>query len=357
MQRDFGFRRGALVVAAGLAGLALMAGACDSFGDLGAREQALQQGISADTGRLQAYEGALRDLRARLAAIESSLAIQQTLLIDIQSQLAAARAERKRLQGQLAGDRQVLAAQLVSQYESPSPDVVGVVLESHGFTDLLERIDQMKQIAQHNATVVKRVAREQQQVAALTARLAQEEARQQRVTTAVLIERDQVATIQLTVLEHERVVATARARKQAELSSVRHELAALQARAAVAQSASFALPGAAGAGYTGGGFNPHGGDYGFFPAPGTNYSVGEEPEIAARLDALGKALQLHLIGISGYRSPQHSVEVGGFANDPHTRGEASDTPGVEGIPESTLLQFGLTRPFPGAAEADHIQLA
>jgi hypothetical protein len=49
--------------------------------------------------------------------------------------------------------------------------------------------------------------------------------------------------------------------------------------------------------------------------------------------------------------------VGGFADDPHTRGEASDTPGVEGVPEQTLLQFGLTRPFAGAAEADHIQLA
>ncbi len=99
------------------------------------------------------------------------------------------------------------------------------------------------------------------------------------------------------------------------------------------------------------------GSFGFFPAAGTNYSVGEEPALAARLNTLGKALHLHLIGISGYRSPQHSVEVGGFANDPHTRGEASDTPGVEGVSEATLNRFGLTRPFPGAAEADHIQLA
>ena len=39
-----------------------------------------------------------------------------------------------------------------------------------------------------------------------------------------------------------------------------------------------------------------------------------------------------------------------------TRGQASDTPGIEGVPEATLERFGLTRPFPGAAEADHIQL-
>jgi hypothetical protein len=32
-----------------------------------------------------------------------------------------------------------------------------------------------------------------------------------------------------------------------------------------------------------------------------------------------------------------------------------DTPGVEGVPEATLEEFCLTRPFPGAREADHIQ--
>lgn len=96
--------------------------------------------------------------------------------------------------------------------------------------------------------------------------------------------------------------------------------------------------------------------YGFFPAAGTDYRSGVEPQLAARLNRLGKALRLHLIGVSGARTPAHSVEVGGFANDPHTRGQASDTPGIESVPETVLRRFGLTRPFPGAQEADHIQL-
>lgn len=96
--------------------------------------------------------------------------------------------------------------------------------------------------------------------------------------------------------------------------------------------------------------------YGFFPSSGTNYSRGDEPELARRLGRMARALKLHLIGLSGWRSPEHSVAVGGFANDPHTRGEASDTPGVERVPESTLNRYGLTRPFAGAREADHIQL-
>src|SRR5581483_10173646 len=202
-------------------------------------------------------------------------------------------------------------------------------------------------IARRNAEALKLVAKIKKQVSSQAAQLADDEARQQRVTAAVLVERDQVAAVQLAVLRQEQVAAGDRARKQAELTKVQHQLAILQARAAAAQRAAFGIPAPPGAGYTGGGFVPHGGPYGFFPAAGTNYSVGQEPEIAARLDALGKALHLHLIGLSGYRTPQHSVEVGGFADDPHTRGEASDTPGIEGVPESTLLHFGLTRPFSG----------
>ena len=34
----------------------------------------------------------------------------------------------------------------------------------------------------------------------------------------------------------------------------------------------------------------------------------------------------------------------------------TDTPGLEGVSEATLNAYGLTRPFPGAAEADHVQL-
>jgi hypothetical protein len=196
------------------------------------------------------------------------------------------------------------------------------------------------------------VVRIKAEVASQARQLAVAQARQKRVTAAVLVERDQVAGLQLAVLERLHVASRDRARKQAQLHAVEHQLAILQARAAAAQTASFNT-----GTITGGGTSGPSGEWGFFPAPGTNYSVGEEPTIAARLDALGKALHLHLIGLSGYRSPQHSVEVGGFADDPHTRGEASDTPGVEGVPEAVLLRFGLTRPFPGPAEADHIQLA
>ncbi len=357
MQRSLTICRGVLLPALVSALLAVLLLAPASRGDLNQRAQSLQHTIQSETGQIQAYQGKLSDLRTRLAGLESSLGIQRNLLFSIRSNLDAATQRLARLERELVMGRRKLAAQLVAQYESPTPDIVTVVMESHGFNDLLERVNQMRAVAAANAHVITLVTRERTEVHHEKQRLAVDQARQQRVVSALLIEHDQVESIRLSILKREHVAVADRAHRQAELSRVEHQLAVLQAQAAAAQQASFAQPISGGVTIATGDFVPHGGEYGFFPAPGTNYSVGEEPIIAARLDALGKALQLHLIGLSGYRTPQHSVEVGGFADDPHTRGEASDTPGVEGVPEATLLQFGLTRPFPGAAEADHIQLS
>ena len=107
---------------------------------------------------------------------------------------------------------------------------------------------------------------------------------------------------------------------------------------------------------------------GFVADPGTIQSVGYLPLLTARLDALGKALGVTIYGISGYRSPAHSVAVGGYADDPHTKGLAEDI-GVNSllrssaaqISEPELVRFGLYRPFdptgsPNSTEVNHIQL-
>ena len=221
---------------------------------------------------------------------------------------------------------------------------------------LIERIDALRAISRQNAGATIHVAEEQKAVTVQATQLATLQASHARETSAVLVQRDEVAQLHLALVNRQLEFVRARDRKSSELETLQSHKQSLEGELAHIQARELA---ASGVGFSGpiGAFNstPEGA-YGFFPASGTNYSVGEEPVLAAHLNTLGKALHLHLIGISGYRSPQHSVEVGGFANDPHTRGEASDTPGVEGVPEATLNQFGLTRPFPGAAEADHIQL-
>ena len=107
---------------------------------------------------------------------------------------------------------------------------------------------------------------------------------------------------------------------------------------------------------------------GFVADPGTSQTEGQLPVLTARLDQVAKALGVVIYGISGYRTPAHSIAVGGFADDPHTKGEAEDI-GVNSllrssaaqITEAQLAQYGLYRPFdpsdnPGNTEVNHVQL-
>jgi peptidoglycan hydrolase CwlO-like protein len=321
-----------------------------------AKEGALGAAITADRHKIDGFQGSINDLHARLSALESSLAFERKLLGRLKTQLKQARSHLAALAVQLAHDRQVLVAQVVAAYESPPPSIVTVVLNAHGFGDLIERVDDLKAIGQQNANATTQVIDTRAAVASETNHLAVLTASHQRETTAVLVQRDEVARLHLELVNRQLQYIRARNRKSSELGELRShraslekELSSIQVSEHASQNQSFT------SGFATEGGGPSG-EFGFFQAPGTNYSVGVEPILVQRLNALGKALHLHLIGISGYRTPQHSVEVGGFANDPHTRGEASDTPGVEGVPEATLKQFGLTRPFPGPAEADHIQL-
>jgi peptidoglycan hydrolase CwlO-like protein len=334
------------------------------------RASELQSAIQADTSKIDSFQGSISTLQARLSVLEQSVAVQQALLSSVTGQLTAARSRLVNLRAQYAHDRQVLAAELLAEYESPPPTVVNVIVDARGFDELLNGLSNLKAIEHQNATSTRVVNDARVAVTAEAQRLAQVQARRKRATAAVLVERDEVAQLRLSIVNRQLVFKRARDQKTAELSSLQrtlaHDASVLQQRAAAAQAASNAgavsaqpLPSGGAAVPTSGCVNTpfavHGGEFGFFQAPGTNYSVNETPIIAARLDALGKALQLHLDGISGYRTPEHSVAVGGFADDPHTQGLASDTPGVEGVPEATLKQYCLTRPFPGPAEADHIQ--
>lgn len=112
---------------------------------------------------------------------------------------------------------------------------------------------------------------------------------------------------------------------------------------------------------------PHMATGGFVADPGTNFSYGEEPQISKALEKLAEYLGITIYGLSGYRSPAHSVAVGGFSDDPHTKGEAADI-GVNSqlrasasrLSNAILSKFGLWRPFDMSgqdpAELNHVQL-
>ncbi|HVW17494.1 MAG TPA: hypothetical protein VHB30_04545 [Solirubrobacteraceae bacterium] len=356
-------RRARLPVALALAAAALAAALAPSgaSGSLQSQLQAtmsaqqlLRAAIRGDTAKITGFQGRVDDLQQQQAAVQSALDAETASLATLKDRLRASRSHLLELRHKEARDLAALARALRAQYESDPPSLVNVVLSARGFSDLLESVDAMRAVSRRNAAVADAVIRARRATATEARRLAFLTARQQRIAAAMLSQRDQIARLKLSVLSRQMVYVHARDAKSTRLQKLSSRAQTLQRQIAAIQAreARLATPDIA----VGGAVTGDSGSYGFFPAAGTNYSVGDEPTIAERLSAMGKALHLHLVGISGYRTPAHSVEVGGFANDPHTRGQASDTAGVEGIPESTLNQFGLTRPFGGARELNHVQL-
>ena len=87
----------------------------------------------------------------------------------------ALKQERARLvvlRQRLATARVRLSRQLVGSYESAKPDLVSVVLNAHGFNDLLEQIDFLGRAehAQQSVITATRVAKAQADQAATAAR-------------------------------------------------------------------------------------------------------------------------------------------------------------------------------------------
>ncbi len=327
------------------------------------RAKALRSQIAAQSRTIEGYQGTINNLEGRLAQIEDALGVQERLLTNVTFQLNAARSRLTRLRGTEARDQQTLAAQLRADYESPPPTIVSVVVNAQGFDQLVNGVRNLTAIRRSNVATMQRVVDDRRAVQAQTAQLAAVQARRRREAAAILDERDNVAQLRLSIvskqLRAEHVRGAAATRLTSLKKTLEHEAAVLDAQAARAAGAQRqrrrrrgpARPAAASTPRSW----PTAASGGSSRRRGPTTASTRTPIIAARLDALGQALHLHLIGISGYRTPEHSVEVGGFADDPHTQGIASDTPGVEGVGEATLLQFCLTRPFPGAREADHIQ--
>jgi peptidoglycan hydrolase CwlO-like protein len=316
-----------------------------------AKEDALKQAAAADQSKVSSFQGRIDELSGKLDGLQSDLDAKTAELSSLQGRLRTARGTLVKLRVQVKRDQKILAQQLVGVYESAPPDVVHVLVDAKGFADLLERVDQIKAIGHQNAGIIKRLRAEKTAVTKQAERLGTLTRKQQGLVAVAATQRDAIAHIKLEVVNQQYVYVKARDAKNAKLGALRDRRASLEKQLTKLQDAQAGVSSYSGPIASGGSDG-----YGFFQAAGTNYSVGDEPTLAAKLNTLGKALHLHLIGLSGYRTPEHSIEVGGFPNDPHTKGQASDTPGVEGVSEATLNQYGLTRPFAGAAEADHIQL-
>src|ERR1700760_855828 len=101
-----------------------------------AHERILTTDIAAYTNRIHSLQSTIDRLSAREQTLQVSLNAKRARLAEIQTNLRAERARLARLRARLLEAQHVLALRMVQIYKAGNPDLIAVVLNSHGFQDL-----------------------------------------------------------------------------------------------------------------------------------------------------------------------------------------------------------------------------
>jgi peptidoglycan hydrolase CwlO-like protein len=236
--------------AAVLAGGSAPSGAASLQDQIQAAQNAkasLQSAISADSAKIRQTTGGIESAQAHLTALQSDLARREAQLATVQTKLLDARTHLLALENLLRRAAHALAANLVADYEGSTPNLVSVVLEAHGFSDLLERLSFLKTIGNHDAQIVDTTRLAHEEVAREADALGALEQRDQRLTAVVLGQRNQVAALQDALLRERIRELGSRANNASKLTSLNSDLSSLEKKAA-AQAAAAAATGNAGLG-------------------------------------------------------------------------------------------------------------
>jgi len=229
-----------LLVATLLLGSGLTASSAgDLQGQINAGKSAaagLASKIAADTARLHTTTHGLADATRRLATVQRQLAAREAELGRVQRALIKARDDLVDLENRLQRATGALAANLVSSYEQGRPDLVTVILESHGFSDLLEKVDFLHRIGTRDAQIVSATRSARAAVSRQASLLAKLERRDRTLAVQVLAQRNDVASLQASLIHEQITELRTRTTDSSRLASVRSRVKSLEAKVAAIQA-------------------------------------------------------------------------------------------------------------------------
>jgi murein DD-endopeptidase MepM/ murein hydrolase activator NlpD len=185
----------------------------------------LGSAVGAANDRLAELTSGIESLKRRISAIQSGLNAKRSELLVLRGALTAARARLATLQVVASRAEAVLSRQLISVYETDQFDIVSVVLEATGFTDLLERLSFAQRIQNQDVKIIGQASAARSAVAAQATRLGALNARQQTVTAQALYARNNLYRASATLLQRRIAVAQARASAAGQLASARAQIA------------------------------------------------------------------------------------------------------------------------------------
>jgi murein DD-endopeptidase MepM/ murein hydrolase activator NlpD len=182
--------------------------------DTNAKQGVLTTTISHYTSRIKELRGQIDGLQAREHDV-------QVRLNAVQAQLDAAVARLVELRAHLHRAIDVLGARLVAIYKSSEPDMLTIVLESHGFDDLLSQSDYLSRIQTLDSDIVNRVRdlRDETQSTVEQIRSAREE---------IAARKSEIDHVRVDLVSRNRAMKTAREHQRGALKRVKTQKDALE---------------------------------------------------------------------------------------------------------------------------------
>jgi peptidoglycan hydrolase CwlO-like protein len=197
---------------------------------------ALQSKVATETAKLHTTAHGLADANRRLASLQRELSAREAELGRVQAALIKARDHLVDLENRLAQSTKALAANLVASYEQGRPDLVSVILESRGFSDLLEQVSFLRRIGTRDAQIVSSTRAARAAVSRQASLLATLERRDRTLALQVLGQRNDVASLQAALLHEQITELRARNADASRLQSVTARVRSLKAKAAAIEA-------------------------------------------------------------------------------------------------------------------------
>jgi peptidoglycan hydrolase CwlO-like protein len=183
-------------------------------------QSALASTIAEQNKAIDSMIGEVSDLRQQQQAVEAELSAKQDELDKATAELEKDRRHLARVRARLQRALQVLRARLVAIYESGSPDMVNVVLDSANWSEVSTRADYLNQIQQYDDSVATRVKGLRDQARAAVKRMTAERLQIKDARDAIAVKEREVAAARQEAEERFAELKSAQAERREAMESL-----------------------------------------------------------------------------------------------------------------------------------------
>jgi septal ring factor EnvC (AmiA/AmiB activator) len=222
------------------------------LGQSEAQQQHLSSSIGSLSGLVSSLDGQISLVQSREAAVNAELASDRAKLARVQAALQKERARLVKLRNRLALAKMILRRQLVSNYEGGQPDLVSVVLNANGFSNLLDQLNYLGMAEHRQQSIITITRTAQAQANQAARRLAALQATVRQMTQGAAVQAQALAGMNALLNTKQAAVRRARAAQQSALvaarihaADLRHQISQVEAAQAAAAARAAAAAAAA----------------------------------------------------------------------------------------------------------------